>query len=311
MVDQSAGETDKDSGAPRDVQAKSVVRVGVAQFQIGSDVETNKARVSELVKQAAAEEVKLLCLPELFPHPYFCQRQNPREFGRAEPIPGPTCEFLCKLARDNRVALITSLFEQAAPGFYFNTAVVISADGRLVGKYRKVHIPHDPYYFEKYYFCPGDLGFPVFDVEGLRLGVLVCWDQWFPEAVRALGVSGCSLVCIPTAMGWIPGQDSEEKQRELDAWVTVHRAHAITNGLFVCVANRVGQDGELYFWGNSLICEPDGGLLVCLDSESTQIAFTDCNLTSITSFRHDWPFWRDRRPETYWPLMRKLLERAS
>jgi N-carbamoylputrescine amidase len=256
------------------------------------------------VRAAAAAGGEVIVLPELFRSPYFCREMDPVHCGRAEAVPGPTTERLGALAAELGVVIVASLFERAMPGLYYNTTAVLDADGALLGTYRKSHIPDDPLYYEKFYFAPGDSGYRVFDTRFCRLAVLICWDQWYPEAARAVALEGAELVVYPTAIGTIEAEGPEEHARQLDAWVTVQRGHAVANGLFVAAVNRAGREAELDFWGNSFVCGPQGEVLARLGTEE-QIAVVGLGRARLREVRDMWPFFRDRRVDTYQGLLRR------
>jgi N-carbamoylputrescine amidase len=252
-----------------------------------------------------------VCLPELFRSPYFCQRQDPGVFDLAEPIPGPASDRLAQAARAAGVVLVASLFERRAPGVYHNTAAVYDADGSLLGLYRKMHIPDDPLYYEKYYFTPGDLGFRTFDTRCGRVGVLVCWDQWFPEAARLTALQGARVLLYPTAIGWHPREKAEVGASQREAWELIQRSHAIANGVYVAAVNRVGHegpaDGGLEFWGSSFVCDPFGVVLGRASEEREEVLVVPCDTRRLEDVRRNWPFFRDRRPDAYGPLGQRWL----
>ncbi len=290
-----------------------IVNLGLVQRPCDDSAAANRAAIARAVGEAAATGADLVLLPELHDGPYFCQQEDPVRFERAEPIPGPGSEFLARLAREHRVVLVGSLFERRAPGLYHNTAVVLDADGRLAGRYRKMHIPDDPGYYEKYYFTPGDLGFRPVDTAVGRLGVLVCWDQWFPEAARLMALAGAELLLYPTAIGWDPRDDEAEQARQLDAWITVQRGHAIANGLPLAACNRVGFEadsgpgsGQL-FWGNSFVAGPQGEMLARA-GEGPEVLVTPVDLERTEAVRRIWPFLRDRRIDAYHDLTRRFID---
>ena len=290
-----------------------IVNLGLVQRPCDDSVAANRAAIAHAVGEAAEAGADLVLLPELHDGPYFCQQEDPAQFDRAEPIPGPGSEFLARLAREHRVVLVGSLFERRAPGLYHNTAVVLDADGRLAGRYRKMHIPDDPGYYEKYYFTPGDLGFRPVDTAVGRLGVLVCWDQWFPEAARLMALAGAELLLYPTAIGWDPRDDEAEQARQLDAWITVQRGHAIANGLPLAACNRVGFEadpgpgpGQL-FWGHSFVAGPQGEILARA-GEGPEVLVTPVDLERTEAVRRVWPFLRDRRIDAYHDLTRRYID---
>jgi N-carbamoylputrescine amidase len=277
--------------------------------------EANLAHTAALVREAAASGARLVLLQELHAGPYFCQVEDVACFERAEPIPGPSCDFLGTLARETGVVLVASLFERRAPGLYHNTAVVFERDGAIAGRYRKMHIPDDPAYYEKFYFTPGDLGFTPIDTSVGRLGVLVCWDQWYPEAARLMALAGADLLLYPTAIGWDSRDSAEEKTRQRDAWLTVQRAHAVANGLPVLVSNRVGHEADpsgqgpgIRFWGHSFVAGPQGELLACAGESEAQVLLAGIELRRSEDVRRIWPFLRDRRIDAYQDLLRRYRD---
>jgi len=282
----------------------STLTVGVAQHACSSDLAANMAASVAAIREAAAQGAQLIVLQELHRGLYFCQREDVNQFDAAETIPGPSTDTLGALAKELGVVIVASLFEKRATGLYHNTAVVLDTDGSIAGRYRKMHIPDDPGFYEKFYFTPGDLGFTPIDTSLGRLGVLVCWDQWFPEAARLMAMAGAELLIYPTAIGWDSADDQAEQQRQRDAWVTVQRAHAVANGVPVISVNRVGHEPDpeggngILFWGNSFVAGPQGELLLELDdSATTQVVKLDMQRSEHV--RRIWPFLRDRRIDTY------------
>jgi N-carbamoylputrescine amidase len=253
------------------------------------------ARIGEAAKKGA----QIVCLQELFRSQYFCQTEDIELFKLAEEIPGPTTATLSKAARQHKVVVIASLFEKRAAGVYHNTAVIIDASGKLIGKYRKMHIPDDPLYYEKFYFTPGDLGFQTHDTAYAKVGALVCWDQWFPEAARLTALSGSEFIFYPTAIGWLPGEEEEMNQAQHSAWETMQRAHAIANGVYVVVVNRVGREGKLNFWGQSFVADPFGRIIAKASADKEEVLVVACDLDKIEKTRQNWPFLRDRRIDAY------------
>ncbi|EXJ13764.1 carbon-nitrogen hydrolase [Imhoffiella purpurea] len=258
------------------------------------------------IRAASIRGANLVLLQELHNGPYFCQIEDPDHFDMAEPIPGPTTERLSALARELELVIVGSLFERRAAGLYHNTAVIVDADGSLAGIYRKMHVPDNPGYCEKYYFTPGDLDFNPVDTSAGRLGVLVCWDQWFPEAARSMALAGAQILLYPTAIGWSPSDSPEEQERQLDAWMTIQRGHAIANGLALAACNRVGVEQDpsgntagLRFWGNSFVCGPQGEILAQADDQSPKLLVTEIDLERTERVRRVWPFLRDRRIDAY------------
>lgn len=293
-------------GAPTRAAVSDTRRIALVQQSSSPDAELALRRAGDAVRSAADRGADLVCLPELFRTRYFPQTQDSQNFDLAEPVPGPTTEYLQKLAADLRVVVIAPVFERRAAGVYHNTACVIDADGSLCGHYRKMHIPDDPLFYEKFYFAPGDTGFRSFDTAAGRVAVLICWDQWFPEAARLVALDGAEILLYPTAIGWL--RDEEEREREIqrDAWVTVQRAHAIANGLFVAAVNRVGREGDLVFWGSSFACDPYGEILAQSPSDAEDLLVVDCALPRIEQKRRDWPFLRDRRVDAYADLLERF-----
>ncbi len=281
-------------------------------MRMTDDPDRNLARAVQGIREAAGRGAALVCLPELFRTHYFCQREDAACFDLAEPIPGPTTTVLGALAAELRVTLVVSVFERRAPGLYHNTAVVLGPDGTEHGRYRKMHIPDDPLYYEKFYFAPGDLGFPAIATPVAKVAPLVCWDQWFPEAARLAALAGAAILLYPTAIAWHPSERRDAGDAQLDAWRTVQRAHAIANGVFVAAVNRVGHEGApdagLDFWGASFVCDPFGRVLAeapC-DAEAVLVAEIDPRLQEET--RRHWPFLRDRRIDAYAELTRRLRD---
>lgn len=291
----------------------SSLRVALVQDRDRGSVDANLSRIEERVAQAAAAGVRLVLLQELHNGAYFCQHQDVAEFDRAEAIPGPSSERLSALAAAHKVVLVASLFERRAAGLYHNTAVVFDADGRIAGRYRKMHIPDDPGFMEKFYFTPGDLGFEPIDTAVGRLGVLVCWDQWYPEAARLMALAGADLLLYPTAIGWDPRDDNAEKLRQQDAWVISQRGHAVANGLPVLSCNRVGFEADptglgagIQFWGSSFVAGPQGELLARASDDNDELLLADVDLQRSENVRRIWPFLRDRRIDAYGDLTRRF-----
>ncbi len=280
--------------------SERVRRVGLVQLRMEENSGANVARAESAIREAARDGAELVCLPELFRTRYFPQRESAERFDLAEPVPGPTTERMGKLAAELGVVLVVPLFERRAAGLYHNTAVVLDADGTLVGLYRKMHVPDDPLFFEKFYFAPGDTGFHAFDTRAGRIGVLICWDQWFPEAARLAALDGAEILLYPSAIGWIPGEEGHETQR--DAWITVQRSHAIANGLYVVAVNRVGREDELLFYGSSFAADPEGRILAEAPKDDEAVLVVDCPLARIEEQRRAWPFLRDRRVDAYGDL---------
>ena len=281
------------------------LRVALVQMSCEAEPRRNLDKALDRIEQAAARGARIVCLQELFCSRYFCQSEEARNFDLAEPIPGPTTEALSAAAKEHKVVVVGSIFERRTEGIYHNTAVAIDADGRLAGRYRKMHIPDDPHYYEKFYFTPGDLDFTAHRTAHARIGALVCWDQWFPEAARLVALAGAQIVFYPTAIGWERGEVERVRGRQLQAWETVQRGHAIANGMFVAVVNRVGVEDSLEFWGSSFVAEPFGEVIARAGA-SEEILIADCDLALIEETRRNWPFLRDRRIDAYGDLLRRF-----
>jgi N-carbamoylputrescine amidase len=286
--------------------------VGLIQMSCSLDPRQNFAKAEARIEEAAKQGAQIVCLQELFRSQYFCREENADLFELAEPIPGPSTESLSKFARSLNVVIIGSLFERRAAGIYHNTAAVIDAGGAPLGKYRKMHIPDDPLYYEKFYFTPGDLGFPNFDTRFGRIGVLVCWDQWYPEGARLSSLGGANILFYPTAIGWHPSEKQQVGAAQLDAWRTIQRSHAIANGVFVAAVNRVGFEGTpesgLEFWGHSFVCDPFGQILAEASADKEEILIVECDLKRVEEVRRNWPFLRDRRIDAYSPILNRWHE---
>jgi N-carbamoylputrescine amidase len=296
--------------------------VGLVQMRMGPDPGVNFEAAVGHIREAARRGAQIVCLPELFRAQYFCQREDLRLFDLAEPIPGPSTEKLSELARALNVAIVASLFERRAPGLYHNTAVTLEADGRLAGVYRKMHIPDDPLYYEKYYFAPGDLGFQTVDLKAGRVGTLVCWDQWYPEGARLTALQGAEVLMYPTAIGWHPAEKQQYGAAQYEAWQIIQRSHAIANGLYVAAVNRVGHesgdvlgnraDGPgLEFWGGSFLADPFGRIVAKASHENEEVLIGRIDLALIEETRRNWPFLRDRRIDAYAPLAKRFLDQPS
>ena len=286
--------------------------VALVQQQLAASREANLELSMEGIREAHAEGAELVLLQELHTGPYFCQTEDTSHFDLAEPIPGPSTHQLGDLAAELGIVIVASLFERRAPGLYHNTAVVLDSDGSLAGKYRKMHIPDDPGFYEKFYFTPGDLGFQPIETSVGKLGVLVCWDQWYPEAARLMAMNGAEILLYPTAIGWDPSDDDAEQQRQLNAWVTIQRAHAIANGLPVISCNRTGHEADpsgqslgIQFWGNSFICGPQGEFLEVASNDEPQILVTTLDKGRTEQVRRIWPYFRDRRIDSYQGLTQR------
>lgn len=290
----------------------STFRVGLVQMSCSTDPDENLRKAAERVREAAARGAQIVCLQELFRSQYFCREENAELFDLAESIPGPSTEALAPLAKELGVSIIASLFERRAAGLYHNTAVTIDADGALLGLYRKMHIPDDPSYYEKYYFTPGDLGFRNFDTRFGRIASLVCWDQWYPEAARIAALGGAQIVFYPTAIGWHPHEKAEFGKAQHDAWRTIQRAHAIANGLYVAAVNRIGYEGTpergIEFWGGSFVCDPFGQVIAEASHDREEILVVECDPRRSEEVRRNWPFLRDRRIDAYGPITARMLD---
>lgn len=279
--------------------------LGLIQLPANPDDVDYLALAEDELRKAAAQGAQILVLPEIFRTPYFPQQMTPEHHRYAEAIPGPTTDRLAKLAGELEVVIIASLYEEAAPGLYFNTTAVLDADGTYMGSYRKTHIPDDPLYFEKFYFTPGDGGYKVFETKYAKIGVLICWDQWYPEAARLTAMKGAEVLIYPTAIGTIDEEGPEQHAMQRDAWQTIQRSHAIANGVYVAAVNRVGREGELGFWGHSFACGPQGEFLADAGSEGPANLIVRCDRDRTRDTRNWWPFFRDRRIDTYQNLTRR------
>lgn len=291
------------------------MKIGIIQQSITPDVEANKKMLRDEIVRATSEGAELVVLQELHNTPYFCQTENTELFNLAEPIPGPSTDFYSAVARECGIVLVTSLFERRAAGLYHNTAVVFEKDGSIAGKYRKMHIPDDPAYYEKFYFTPGDLGFEPIQTSVGKLGVLVCWDQWYPEAARLMALAGAELLIYPTAIGWESTDTDEEKSRQREAWITVQRGHAVANGVPVISVNRVGHEPDpsgatngILFWGSSFVAGPQGEFLYQSPSDATDRKVIDVDMRRSENVRRWWPFLRDRRIENYGDITKRFRD---
>ncbi len=287
------------------------VTLGLVQHQCAVEPELNMQKALQGVRDAAARGAQIVCLQELFRSQYFCQVEDHRFFDLAESIPGPSTDALSALAAELGVVIVASLFEKRAEGLYHNTAAIIDADGRYLGKYRKMHIPDDPQYYEKFYFTPGDLGFRSWDTRFGRIGVLVCWDQWYPEAARLTAMTGAQILFYPTAIGWLPPEKAEHGAQQQAAWETIQRSHAIANGVYVCAVNRVGHEGDpsggIEFWGGSFVADPGGKVLVQAGGDE-EVLTTTIDLAKVNVSRTHWPFLRDRRIDAYQDITKRYLD---
>jgi N-carbamoylputrescine amidase len=285
-------------------------KLAAVQMRMGTDPAVNLERAVTKVREAAQRGAEIVCLPELFRSQYFCQTEDHAQFDLAEPIPGPSTEALTRVAREANVVIIASLFERRAAGLYHNTAAVIDAGGALLGMYRKMHIPDDPLYYEKFYFTPGDLGFRAFDTRVGRIGTLVCWDQWYPEGARLATLAGADLLTYPTAIGWHPAEKAEHGAAQADAWRTIQRSHAIANGVYVAAVNRVGHEGPaaggIEFWGGTFICDPFGVVLAEASRTEEETLIVTCDRRRQEEVRRNWPFLRDRRIDAYGSITKRF-----
>ena len=287
-------------------------RVGLVQMACGVDPNENLAKAEWRIRDAAGKGAQIICVQELFRSQYFCREERAELFDLAETIPGPTSESFTRLARELQVAIVGSVFERRAAGVYHNTALVIDADGAFLGIYRKMHIPDDPLYFEKYYFTPGDLGFRCFDTRYARIAPLVCWDQWYPEAARLAALGGAQILFYPTAIGWHPSEKAEFGKQQHDSWRTIQRSHAIANGIYVASVNRVGYEGPpekgIEFWGGSFVCDTHGQIMAEASHDAEEILVVECDPRTIEDTRRNWPFLRDRRIDAYGPILSRVID---
>ena len=288
--------------------------IGLVQMKCTQNAEENLTHAIEKIREAAKRDAQIISLHELFRSEYFCRTEDAELFNLAEPVPGLVTERLSQIAKELRVALVVSLFERRAAGIYHNTCAVLDADGGFLGKYRKMHIPDDPLYYEKFYFTPGDLGFPNFDTKYARIGVQICWDQWYPEASRITALSGAQVIFYPTSIGWHPHEKAQFGAAQLDAWKTIQRSHAIANGVYAAVVNRVGFEGGhaqgdagLDFWGNSFVADPFGEVISQASSDREEILVVECDPAKSEDTRRNWPFLRDRRIDAYQPILNRWL----
>jgi N-carbamoylputrescine amidase len=288
-------------------------RVGLVQMSMSADPADNTARAVELLREAARRGAQVVCLPELYRSPYFCQKEDADLFDLAEPVPGPSTEALGRAAKEAGVAVVAPIFERRAPGLYHNSAVMLDEKGEVAGLYRKMHIPDDPLFYEKFYFTPGDLGFQAFDVGAGRIGTLICWDQWYPEGARLTALRGASVLFYPTAIGWHLHEREQYGDQQRSAWQTIQRAHAIANGVYVAVVNRVGHEVPpeggpgLQFWGTSFLCDPFGVVVAQASEDRPEILVGEVDLGRIEEVRRNWPFLRDRRIDAYAGIERRFL----
>jgi N-carbamoylputrescine amidase len=284
------------------------VILGLIQMKAAQDPVVNLAKAVERLEQAASEGAQILCLQELFRSLYFPQSEDHKHFSLSESIPGPTTEALSRLAEKKSVVIIAPIFEKRTEGVYHNSAVVIDADGKLLGTYRKMHIPDDPHFYEKFYFAPGDLGFQAYQTHYARIGVLICWDQWFPEAARLTALRNAQILFYPTAIGWHESEPKDIVQSQLEGWEVIQRGHAVANEVFVAVTNRVGREGKLTFWGNSFTADPFGKVLRRGSQDKEENLIMECDLAKIEETRQHWPFFRDRRVDAYGSITARFLD---
>jgi N-carbamoylputrescine amidase len=286
------------------------LKVGLVQMSCTSDKEQNLQKTIDRIKEAAAKGAQIICLQELFSSLYFCDVEDYEYFKLAEPIPGPTTELLSLLSAELGVVIIASLFEKRAQGIYHNTTAILDSDGVYLGKYRKMHIPDDPAYYEKFYFTPGDLGYKVFHTKFAKIGVLICWDQWYPEAARITALMGAEILFYPTAIGWASAQDEATNTEQYNAWQTIQRSHAVANGVHVVSVNRVGfeQNGAMKFWGGSFISNPFGTILYQGSHDTEEVILQEIDTDKTDSYRTHWPFMRDRRIDSYQPITERYID---
>ncbi len=284
-----------------------LVKLGLIQTACRLSKEESLRLLISNIRLCAQQGAQIICTQELCLHPYFCSKEDSSSFLLAESIPGPTTESLQNLAAELEITLILSLFEKRMSGLYHNSAAILDADGSLLGLYRKMHIPDDPDYYEKYYFSPGDLGYPVWNTRYGRLGVLICWDQWFPEAARIMALQGAQMIFYPTAIGWQDHEYEQEGEKQHQAWENIQRSHAIANGIFLCASNRTGREGNIRFWGQSFVCDPFGRIIQKAGAEEEENIVCEIDTAEIDKSRQAWPFLRDRRIDSYEPLLRMAI----
>lgn len=285
---------------------KTKVKVGLVQMTCTDDVDANLQKAIDKIRGLAKQGAQIVCLQELFKSLYFCQSEDHEQFKLAESIPGPTTELFQGLAKELAVVIVASLFERRTAGLYHNTTVVIDADGSYLGKYRKMHIPDDPHYYEKFYFTPGDLGYQVFETRYAKLGVLICWDQWYPEAARLTALQGAEIIFYPTAIGWLAEEKEREGQKQFKAWKAIQVGHAVANETFVVTPNRVGSEGDIQFWGGSFVVDPFGETLFQASHDKEETEVVELDMSSIETTRQYWPFLRDRRIDSYQGLLERF-----
>src|SRR5512138_2600988 len=289
-------------------------QVGLVRMSMSADPQQNLEKAAQRVADAARKGAQVVCLPELYRSPYFCQREDQALFDLAEPVPGPSTEKLSEVAKNAGVAVVVPIFEKRAPGLYHNSAVILDADGSTAGLYRKMHIPDDPAFYEKFYFTPGDLGFKAFDTKHGRIGTLICWDQWYPEGARLTALQGATVLFYPTAIGWHPHEKAQHGAAQRDAWRTIQRSHAIANGCWVAAVNRVGHEkqvpGEagLEFWGTTFLCDPFGVVVAEASTDAEEILVAEVDVARMEEVRRGWPFLRDRRIDAYGDLQKRFID---
>jgi N-carbamoylputrescine amidase len=291
----------------------NIVRLALVQTRCSAEPQENLAKALARIHEAADRGAQIVCLQELFTSLYFCQVEDHKYFQLAEEIPGPSTEALSRVARERGVVIVASLFEKRSAGLYHNTAAIIDADGTFLGKYRKMHIPDDPLFYEKFYFTPGDLGFRAWQTRYGRIGVCVCWDQWYPEAARLTALAGAQILFYPTAIGWHPGEKAQYGKRQHDSWETIQRSHAIANGCYVAVPNRVGHEAPdggdgIEFWGQSFVADPAGQIVAKASASEEEIVFVDADLDALDAQRTHWPFFRDRRIDAYGEILKRFID---
>lgn len=286
------------------------VQLGLIQLQCSQNLDRNLSNAIDKIKEAAQKGAQIICLPELFKSLYFCNLEEHKNFKLAEAIPGPTTEIFSKLAAELNVVIIASLFEKRTQGLYHNTTIVIDADGKYLGKYRKMHVPDDPGYYEKFYFTPGDLGYKTFETKFGKIGILICWDQWYPEAARITALMGAEILFYPTAIGWDESQDQKTNTSQYQAWQTMQRSHAIANGVHVVAVNRTGKEDRMQFWGGSFVSNPFGEITHQGTHEKEEVIVVEIDLAESDFYRTHWPFLRDRRIDSYQPITQRYIDES-
>lgn len=296
------------------LMSKSKYTIGLLQLAYGEDLKDNLKKTLSWVKKSAKEGAQIICLPELYRSQYFCQKEDFNTFDLAETIPGPSTDAFRKSAKENKIVIVVPIFEKRAPGLYHNSAVIIDADGKILGVYRKMHIPDDPGFYEKYYFTPGDLGFKSFKTKFGNIGALICWDQWYPESARLTALKGAEVIFFPTAIGWHPSEKEKYGKAQRDSWITIQRSHAIANGVYVASVNRTGfeqpvkESAGIIFWGSSFICDPQGVILAQASEDKEEIVMAEVDLKHLETIRRNWPFLRDRRIDAYGDITKRYLD---